>query len=96
MTIHFYNFARPYFTYPFENVQYSSCSEKTTQKYSSKHKLNNDSMVKYISLVELKSNPNYLNPGPNSSLTQKIIFILIQCIQKRELTFLSCLRSEAT
>ena len=31
---------------------------KTTQKYSSKQELNNYSMMKYRSLVELKLNPN--------------------------------------
>ena len=69
--------------------------KKNYPKIFLKTKLNNDSMVKYISLVELKSNPNYLDPWPNSPLTQKIIFILIQCIQKRELTSLSRLMSEA-
>ena len=76
------------------NIQVAA--KKTTQKYSSKQKLNNDSMVKYISLVELKSNPNYHNPWPNSPLTQKTIFILIQCIQKRELTSLSHSMLKAT
>ena len=76
------------------NIQVAA--KKTTQKYSSKHKLNNDSMVKYISLVELKSNPNYPDLGPNYPLTQKIIFISIQCIQKREVTSLSRLMLEAT